>query len=124
MTALARTLSAEVLKLRGTLASWMCLIAPGLVVSLYVLQLGFMDYGHRPVAPPAQAGAMFAQSAMVMWALLMLPLFVTLQGGALAGLEHDRIAGSTCSPCRCRAARITWRKRWCWRRWCAFATRR
>ena len=40
-------------------------IAPGLVVSLYVLQLGFMDYGHRPVAPPTQAWAMFAQSAMV-----------------------------------------------------------
>jgi hypothetical protein len=88
MIALARTLSAEVLKLRGTLAAWMCVIAPGLVVSLYVLQLSFMDYGHRPVAAPEQAWSLFAQSAMVMWALLMLPLFVTLQAALLAGLEH------------------------------------
>ena len=88
MIALSRTLSAEILKLRGTLASWMCLIAPGLVVTLYVLQLSFTDYGHRPVAPPAQSWSLFAQSAMVMWALLMLPLFVTLQAALLAGLEH------------------------------------
>jgi hypothetical protein len=88
MPALARALSAEVLKLRGTLAAWMCLIAPALVVTLYVLQMSFMQYGARPVPPGDQAWNLFAQSAMVLWALLMLPLFVTLQSALLAGLEH------------------------------------
>lgn len=88
MNALLRTLSAESLKLRGTLAAWMCLIAPTLVVALYVLQMAFADHAHRQPAPPAQAWWLFSQSAMVLWALLMLPLFVTLQAALLAGLDH------------------------------------
>jgi hypothetical protein len=39
MKALARALSAEALKLKGTLALWMCLIAPAVVAALYVLQI-------------------------------------------------------------------------------------
>ena len=39
MNALARALAAEALKLRGTLALWMCVVAPGLVVGIYVLQI-------------------------------------------------------------------------------------
>jgi hypothetical protein len=88
MNALLRTLSAESLKLRGTLAAWMCLIAPTLVVALYVLQMAFADYAHRQPASPAQAWWLFSQSAMVLWALLMLPLFVTLQAALLAGIDH------------------------------------
>ena len=37
MNALARALWAEQLKLRGTLALWMCVVAPALVVGVYVL---------------------------------------------------------------------------------------
>lgn len=88
MNVLLRTLSAEALKLRGTLAAWMCLIAPALVVALYVLQMAFMDYTRRPPVPGDAAWSLFAQSAMVLWALLMLPLFVTLQAALLAGLDH------------------------------------
>src|SRR5687768_8102979 len=88
MSPLLRALSAEALKLRGTLALWMCLIAPATVVALYVLQMTFMDYGKRPALPPADAWMMFAQSVLVLWALLMLPLFVTLESALLAGLEH------------------------------------
>jgi hypothetical protein len=88
MSLLIRALSAEALKLRGTLALWMCLIAPATVVALYVLQMTFMDYGKRPALPPADAWKMFAQSVLVLWALLMLPLFVTLEAALLAGLEH------------------------------------
>jgi hypothetical protein len=88
MNALLRALSAETLKLRGTLALWLCLIAPSTVVVLYVLQMALSDYGHRAPAPSAQAWMLFSQSALVLWALLMLPLFVTLQSALLAGLEH------------------------------------
>ena len=89
MNALARALSAEVLKLKGTLALWMCLIAPGVVAVLYVLQIWA---SRLPVAKsipdPAQAWHMYVQSVLGLWAFLMLPLFVTLEAALLAGLEH------------------------------------
>lgn len=88
MNVLLRALSAESLKLRGTLALWMCLITPLTVVVLYVLQLTLSDYGKRAPLPPADAWRMFAQSVLVLWTLLMLPLFVTLESALLAGLEH------------------------------------
>lgn len=88
MNALMRALSAEALKLRGTLALWMCLVAPATVVLLYVLQLAFSDYGRRPTMAPADAWQMFVQGVLVLWILLMLPLFVTLEASLLAGLEH------------------------------------
>ena len=88
MNALARALSAEALKLRGTLAMWMCLIAPAVVVGLYVLQITFRDIPARPNIDPATAWQGFAYSAFGLWAFLMLPLFVTLQSALLAGLEH------------------------------------
>ena len=51
MNALLRALSAETLKLRGTLALWMCFIAPATVAALYMLQMVVMDYGKRPEMP-------------------------------------------------------------------------
>lgn len=88
MTALVRALSAESLKMRGTLALWMCLIAPATVVGLYVLQIAFSKFGPRATPDPAESWFMFAQSILVLWMFLMLPLFVTLQSALLAGLEH------------------------------------
>ena len=88
MSPLLRALSAERVKLRGTLAAWLCLIAPLVVVALYVLQLTFMKIGSRPDVDPAQAWHGFAQSVLVLWSFLMLPLFITLQSALLAGLEH------------------------------------
>ena len=90
MSALARALRAESVKLRGTLALWMCLVAPALVVGLYVLQIltRFTGGAARTPPPPAEAWLMFAQSALGLWAFLMLPLLVTLQAALLAGLEH------------------------------------
>jgi hypothetical protein len=88
MNALSRALSAEVLKLRGTLALWMCLVAPATVAVLYVLQMTFMDWGKRPPLGGADAWAMYAQAVLALWSILMLPLFVTLEAALLAGLEH------------------------------------
>ena len=89
MSSLVRALSAEALKLKGTLALWMCLIAPAVVVVLYVLQISF---SHLPAAratpDPALAWEMLAKSVLGLWAFLMLPLFVTLEAALLAGLEH------------------------------------
>ncbi|MGQ4583855.1 ABC transporter permease [Lysobacter sp. F60174L2] len=88
MSALMRTLSAESLKLRGTLALWMCLIAPATVVGLTVLQVAFADLGDKIPPPPAEAWHRLALGMMTLWAFLMLPLFVTLEAALLAGLEH------------------------------------
>lgn len=88
MNPLRRALWAEALKLRGTLALWMCAIAPATVVALLVLQMTFSDFAQRPPMEPGQVWTRFAQSVLVLWAFLMLPLFVTLQSALLAGLEH------------------------------------
>ena len=88
MSALMRALTAESLKLRGTLALWMCLIAPATVVGLAVLQVAFADLADKAPQPPAAAWRGLATGMMSLWAFLMLPLFVTLESALLAGLEH------------------------------------
>lgn len=90
MSALARALWAERLKLRGTLAAWMCLVAPAVVVGVYVLQISFSNFPARPAPVSAtEAWASFVQAALVLWAFLMLPLLATLQAALLAGLDHQ-----------------------------------
>lgn len=90
MSALGRALWAESLKLRGTLAAWMCLVAPAVVVAVYVLQIGFTNFAARQPPPPGdEVWAMLVQSILVLWAFLMLPLLITLQAALLAGLDHQ-----------------------------------
>jgi lantibiotic transport system permease protein len=89
MSPLLRALSAETIKLRGTLALWLCLIAPAVVVGLYVMQLLVSKMGDHPPGDPAQAWTLFAQACLALWCFLMLPLFVTLEAALLAGLEHN-----------------------------------
>lgn len=90
MSALLRALSAERLKLHGTLAAWMCLVAPAVVVGVYVLQISFSNFPANRAAPsPDLAWASFVQATLVLWAFLMLPLLVTLQAALLAGLDHQ-----------------------------------
>lgn len=88
MNALRRALSAEALKLRGTLALWMCVIAPASVVAMVVLQLTFTEIKNPPAYPADEAWMRFAHGVLALWTFLMLPLFVTLQAALLAGLEH------------------------------------
>ncbi len=82
-----RVLSAELLKLRRTLAFWMVLAAPALVVVLvflnYYERSGFFARGGKPLWNSLQ------NTAVVFWSVLMLPLYVTLQSSLLAGLEHN-----------------------------------
>jgi lantibiotic transport system permease protein len=87
-TSLLHVLSAESLKLRGTLALWMCLIAPGLVVAVFVLQMLVINLGKGPTSAPHEAWLSFVQGVLALWAFLMLPLFVTLEAALLGALEH------------------------------------
>ncbi len=85
--ALGRALWAEQLKLRGTLALWLSLIAPAVIVGLYVLQLSFQK---APKVIPDTEAAWFqlGQTCLALWAMLMLPLFITLEAALLGALEH------------------------------------
>ncbi len=81
-----RTLAAELLKLRRTLAFWMMFAAPLLVIVLALLM-----YYERSAYYVKQGQPLWnsiQKSAFVLWSILMLPLYITLQTALLAGLEH------------------------------------
>ncbi|KGO98181.1 hypothetical protein N791_04150 [Lysobacter defluvii IMMIB APB-9 = DSM 18482] len=80
--------AAEFLKLRGTLAAWMCLVSPALVVGVVVLQFGLMPLGDRGTPPTAAVWESYLKGVLGLWAFLMLPLYITLQAALLAALEH------------------------------------
>lgn len=88
MKMLMCALSAEALKLRGTLALWLSFVAPVLVVALIVLQMTIRDVTRPEPMAPAEAWEAFAGMVLQLWAFLMMPLFITLQSALLAGLEH------------------------------------
>lgn len=88
MSMLGRALRAELVKLRHTLAAWLVLLAPAVIVLIAVAQFSFATV-HRPEAAGSEAvWISFCQGMFVLWNFLMLPLFVTLQAALLAGLEH------------------------------------
>ena len=84
---LLRVLAAESIKLRRTLALWMCLIAPAVVVVLYLMMALTSNRAPCP-ADAAEAWAGWFRTVSGLWSLLMLPLFITLEAALLAGLEH------------------------------------
>jgi lantibiotic transport system permease protein len=88
MKSLSRAVFAECLKLRGTLALWMCLIAPTVIVALLVLQISFSRAPVKPQGDGIESWMAFAQGCLALWSFLMLPLFVTLESALLAGLDH------------------------------------
>lgn len=88
MSALVRALRAERIKLRHTLAAWMVPLAPGVILLLSLVQLGFAHVPPPGPTDPMAAWKHFCQGMFTLWLFLMLPLFITLQAALLAGLEH------------------------------------
>jgi hypothetical protein len=86
--AIIKTIRAELLKLRRTLALRLAVITPLALVALqivvaqqrqnYYAQQNLTDGWHE-----------FVQPTTMLWSLLMLPLFVTLETALLSGLEHN-----------------------------------
>ncbi len=91
MTALVRdfprALHAESLKLKRTLVFWLALVAPAVIVVLNVL-MAYMRRDYYYSRPAFDAWGEYAMQTMVWWALLMMPLFVTLETALLAQLDH------------------------------------
>lgn len=87
MKTMMRVLDAERLKLKRTLALWMAFVA--LLAVVVYITVAFL-LGDEEGLPPSHEGVWseFLQLVSIFWALLMLPLFVTLQTALLGGLEH------------------------------------
>ncbi len=87
MKTIRRALRAEWLKSRRTLGTWLVFLAP-LVLGFLELVAGY-QYGERMYRDPDEAWLILADHTLMMWFLLLLPLFVTLQMGLLGALEHN-----------------------------------
>lgn len=86
MKQLIRAISSETLKLKRTLALAMVFVAPLVVVLLQFMmiwQRNGMSEGFR-----RNPWGMFQAGTFSLWAVGMLPLFITLETALLAGLEH------------------------------------
>jgi len=90
MMLLARALSAEVLKLRRTIALKMVLLAPIAVVLLTLFMASQAPFSTlrrgNTVVDPWRA---LSRVNLQFWGLLMLPLCVTLQTALVAGVDHE-----------------------------------
>jgi lantibiotic transport system permease protein len=86
MKTLIPTLGAEALKLRRTLALWLALIAP-LVTAATTFGI-FYDRGSVAGADGIGGWVRYGGQNIVVWGLLMLPLFVTLETALLGNMEH------------------------------------
>jgi hypothetical protein len=82
-----RALRAERLKLKGTLVFWLALVAPAVIVTLQVL-MAYVRREYYYSRPPSDAWIEYNVQIMIMWSLLMMPLFVTLETALVAQLDH------------------------------------
>lgn len=85
---LKRTLSAEWLKLRRTLALGMVLIAPLAVLLLTLFMASQAPFSTLRRNPMGDAWGALVRVNLQFWGLLMLPLYFTLQTALLSGLDH------------------------------------
>ena len=81
-----RALAAERLKMKRTLAAWVVLIAPLVVVFMYTM---IMIRTRESYFNDPEAWLGEIKSILSMWSILMLPLFITLQSGLIAHSEHS-----------------------------------
>jgi lantibiotic transport system permease protein len=84
---LLRALAAEQLKTKRTLALLLAPVAPLAIIILNVA----MTIDRSPAASGSKASNMWldhGQNTLLLWLLLMYPLFITLETALLANLEH------------------------------------
>jgi len=87
MTSIFRALNAELLKTKRTLTLALAFLAP-LALAFLELAVGF-QYGKKMYRPGGDAWMTLINHTAMMWVLLLLPLFVTLEMGLLGALEHN-----------------------------------
>lgn len=82
-----RALHAETLKLKRTLALHMVFVAPLVVV--FVQFMFLLERTRNTQRPTANGWTVMANGALALWAILMLPLFVTLEAALVSSIEHS-----------------------------------
>jgi hypothetical protein len=87
MTALYRALSAETLKSRRTLSLALAFLAP-LSLAFLEIAIGF-DAGTRMYRVGGDSWMTLIEHTSLLWTLLLLPLFITLEMGLLGAQEHN-----------------------------------
>jgi hypothetical protein len=87
---LARALYAESLKMKRTLALKMVILAPVAVVLLTLFMVSQASFStlHRAGNTSVDPWRALVRVNFQFWALLMLPMYVTLQTALIAGLDH------------------------------------
>jgi lantibiotic transport system permease protein len=85
---LFRCISAEWLKIRRTLALWLCLAAP-LVIQILMFTMYLRDKSYFLRTGGENQWTQFNQMAVTYWNLLILPLFIPLLTALVAQLEHS-----------------------------------
>jgi hypothetical protein len=86
--AMARAVSAEWLKTKRTLALWLAPVAPLVVAALQVaITVQRQDTYRKQDISQAWTG--HGGQIVFLWAVLMLPLFITLETALLSNLEHS-----------------------------------
>jgi lantibiotic transport system permease protein len=83
-----RVLHAETLKVRGTIAWKMAILAPGIVVLLAFFAAWQAPFSTVNRFGPDHEWEALTRFCMRLWAILMLPLYIMLQSALLAGLDH------------------------------------
>lgn len=84
MIALTRAFRAEMLKIKRTLALWMVFLTPLAIVGLSIVASIIQRAQGKP---EGNAWDNFSQSNFLLWGLLMLPLFISLETALLGQLE-------------------------------------
>ncbi len=87
MTTILRALNAEILKSKRTLMLALIVLAP-LALAFMELAIGF-QYGKKMYRMGGDTWMTLVDHISMMWVLLLLPLFVTLEMGLLGALEHN-----------------------------------
>ncbi|MBI5950282.1 MAG: ABC transporter permease [Chloroflexi bacterium] len=87
MISILRALNAELLKTKRTLTLALAFLAP-LALAFLELAVGF-QYGRKMYRVGGDTWMTLINHTTMMWVLLLLPLFVTLEMGLLGALEHN-----------------------------------
>jgi hypothetical protein len=86
LEALFKAIRSETIKVKRTLALWSALIIPAAILLLY-----FVLYS-RPSGADLLRGRnawlWMTQNALILWSMIMLPLFVAMETALLASIEH------------------------------------
>lgn len=86
---LLRVLHGEMLKVRNTIALKMVLFSPATVVLLILFATSQGPFSTLNSNPVQNKWLVLSTLTLRVWALLMMPLFITMETALLAGLDHS-----------------------------------